>query len=50
MRTEPPYVEGNSNVRALADLAGARTVVIVPMLREDELIGTITIFRQEVMP
>ncbi|WP_091881203.1 GAF domain-containing protein [Bradyrhizobium sp. Rc2d] len=50
IRTQPPYVEGNPNVRALADLAGARTLVIVPMLREDELIGTITIFRQEVKP
>ncbi|MBR0860259.1 GAF domain-containing protein [Bradyrhizobium liaoningense] len=48
IRTQPPYIEGNANVRALADLAGARTVVIVPMLKEDELIGTITIFRQEV--
>ena len=31
-------------------LAGARTLVIVPMLREDELIGTIAIYRQEVRP
>jgi GAF domain-containing protein len=50
IRTQPPYIEGNPNVRALADLAGARTLVIVPMLKEDELIGTITIFRQEVRP
>ncbi|MCA1527524.1 GAF domain-containing protein [Bradyrhizobium yuanmingense] len=50
IRTQPPYIEGNPNVRALADLAGARTLVIVPMLKEDELIGTITIFRQEVKP
>ncbi len=48
IRTQAPYVEGNPNVRALADLAGARTLVIVPMLKEDELIGTITIYRQEV--
>ncbi|WP_346659114.1 GAF domain-containing protein [Bradyrhizobium sp. 191] len=48
IRTQPPYIEGDPNVRALADLAGARTLVIVPMLKEDELIGTITIFRQEV--
>jgi signal transduction histidine kinase len=48
IRTQPPYIQGNPNVRALADLAGARTLVIVPMLKENELIGSITIFRQEV--
>jgi signal transduction histidine kinase len=48
IRTQAPYVEGNANVRALADLGGARTLVIVPMLKENELIGTITIYRQEV--
>jgi signal transduction histidine kinase len=34
----------------LASLAGARTVVIVPMLREDALAGAIIIYRQEVRP
>ena len=32
----------------LANLAGARTVLAVPMLKDDELIGGILIFRQEV--
>ena len=50
IRAEPPYREGNANVVALADLAGARTLVLVPMLKEQELIGAITIFRQEVRP
>ena len=32
------------------DLAGYRTIVSVPMLKEDELIGAINIYRQEVRP
>jgi signal transduction histidine kinase len=48
IRAMPAYVEGNPAVVAISDLAGARTIVIVPMLREDELIGTIAIYRHEV--
>ena len=50
LRTIPPYLEGNPDVRAFADLAGVRTLVTVPMLREGELIGVIGIYRQEVRP
>ena len=35
---------------AFAVLAGVRTVVVVPMLKEGELVGTIGIYRQEVRP
>jgi GAF domain-containing protein len=50
IRTQSPYLEGDPAVVALADLAGARTLLIVPMLKESALIGTIAIFRQEVRP
>src|SRR4029077_16005422 len=50
IRTLPPYLESNPSVVKLADLAGARTYFVVPMLKEDDLIGAITIFRQEVRP
>jgi GAF domain-containing protein len=44
----PPYREGNSLIVAFVDLAGARTFLIAPMIKENELIGTIAIYRQEV--
>ena len=50
IRTLPSYLDGNPSVVALADLAGARTYFVVPMLKENELIGAITIYRQEVKP
>ena len=46
----PPYREGDPAVTAIADLGGARTIVLVPMLKERNLLGTMTIFRQEVRP
>jgi GAF domain-containing protein len=50
IRTRPPYLERDKTVVGLADLAGARTILIVPMLHEDTLVGAITIYRQEVRP
>ena len=50
IRARRPYLEGDPTVLALADLAGARTLVVVPMLKENELIGTIGIYRQEIRP
>jgi len=49
-RALPAYLEGDSSVVAISDLAGARSYFVVPMLKENELIGAITIYRQEVKP
>jgi len=49
-RTNPAYLEGSPVIVALSDLAGARTLVAVPMLRDAELVGTIVVYRQEVRP
>jgi signal transduction histidine kinase len=46
----PAYLAGDPAVVAITDVAGARTIVIVPMVKEDELIGTIAIYRKEVRP
>ena len=41
---------GGAATTAIVELAGARTFLNVPMLKDDELIGTIGIYRQEVRP
>src|SRR3984893_16460910 len=50
LRNYPAYLEGNPASVQLAELGGARTLVVVPMLRDDEVIGVITVYRQEVRP
>jgi len=50
LRTSPAYLEGSPPAVALCNLAGARTIVIVPMLRDAKLVGTIGVYRQEVRP
>ena len=50
IRAMPPYLEGDPRLVALADLGGARTTLAVPMLKDDALLGSITIYRQEVRP
>jgi signal transduction histidine kinase len=50
IRNEPGYMEGDPVSVAGADLAGFRTLLVVPMIKENELVGTIQIYRQEVRP
>jgi signal transduction histidine kinase len=43
-------VERHPLIVASVELAGTRTLVAVPMLKEDELVGAIAIYRQEARP
>ena len=49
LQAEPTY-EDNRGLRAIAGEFGIRTILSVPMFKEHELIGAITIFRLEVRP
>jgi PAS domain S-box-containing protein len=48
LRTTPAYLERAQTTFELVELGGARTAAVVPMLRDDEVIGVITVYRQEV--
>jgi signal transduction histidine kinase len=48
VRLEPDYLAGFPPIVDLAELGGARTLLLVPMLKEDKLDGVIAIFRQDV--
>jgi len=48
LRLEEPYLRGDPAARALVDLAQARTIVVVPMLKDKQLVGAIGIFDREV--
>ena len=50
LRIDEAYVDGDLPIRAFVELAGTRTIVVVPMLKDDKLIGAIGIYRQEVRP
>jgi signal transduction histidine kinase len=50
VKANTAYQAGNPASLAAADLGGARTMLAVPMLKDDEPIGVITIYRQEVRP
>ena len=47
---EQAYIERDPLFVAQVELAGGRSLLVVPMLKENRLIGAIGIFRQEVRP
>jgi signal transduction histidine kinase len=50
IKTTRSYIEQNPFLVRGVDLGGYRTIVAVPMLKNNELIGAILIFRQKVEP
>jgi GAF domain-containing protein len=48
IRLDQAYLDRDPAFVVLADGAGARTLLMVPMLKENKLIGAIAIYRQEV--
>ena len=50
LRTEQSYLDRDPLQVAAVELAGIRTLIAVPMLKEQALIGVISIFRREVRP
>ena len=50
LRQEGAYKAGFAPLVGLVDKGGARTLLIVPMLKEHTLVGAIALYRQEVRP
>src|SRR5262249_58045079 len=50
IRTSQSYINRDPFVVSAVELGGYRTVLSVPMCKDDELIGAINMFRQEVRP
>jgi len=50
LTADQSYSERDPRIVAAVETAGARTLVVVPMLKSDELVGAIGIYRTEVRP
>src|SRR6516225_5654677 len=49
-RAEQVYLDRHPPTVELVEVGGARTLLCVPLLKEDDLIGAIVLYRQEVRP
>src|SRR5262249_2206031 len=49
-RTGQAYLDGDPLTVAAIELGGIRTVLVVPMIKNDALMGAMSFFRQEVCP
>ena len=50
LRDESAYIKGYPPLRAVVDAGGGRTLLVVPMLKHDDLVGAIAIYTQKVRP
>ena len=50
IRADQGYLAGAPSSVAIFETAGARTLLVVPMLKDNEVVGAILIYRQEVRP
>jgi two-component system, NtrC family, sensor kinase len=50
IRAEKAYADRDPYIVAGVELGGVRTVLMVPMLKDNELIGAFSVYRQEVRP
>src|SRR5712691_5778721 len=50
MRAEQAYLDRDPRAVAAVELGGIRTLVAVPMLKDNEPVGVVSIYRQEVRP
>ena len=50
MRESRAYLDGDPLPVSAVEVAGIRTMLSVPMFKEDDLVGAITIYRKEVRP
>jgi two-component system, NtrC family, sensor kinase len=50
IKADPSYIGGNRRVVAFVDELGARTALLVPMLKDSECVGGFVIFRRELRP
>ena len=50
VRDSPAYRDGNPITVALAEVGGVRTYLSVPLIKDEKVVGGVTIYRDEVLP